>query len=463
MYHVERRTSLVEYLIPPPALLVIGLIADSLVSRIQLAFLKSSSCRLELIRLYSPPGHYMGMGGNGDVSPAVGRSRVSRLKKRRSGDAARSSSSCSREANRSSLCSLQKLNADDSIPHPAASKGHDHRHDGAPTVAELPSLPPSNDALDPLSSSQGEILSFVDSLDHPISNIVEVNEDLFNDASLLSSAFSTRDANEVEVPQHLSICNSLMGKIPVLCEDAASNNETVAFPSTARHEAGREADKWGWMGGVGATRKSGDGTVIPLSMIQFPGEASSEGVLGCKSERIAEGRASPSEQSRTRCVSDNNPVQEFAAKTGNSSERPAALKAAVSPAEIRKRAHNSSSLRNCEMQRNAGRIRIISDRGATIREVFDIDESNFIVGKLQVDDERAFVEKRSLSPPPIDDSESDEGCVNVMRYRVVLERDDYNDADSDSLERDAYGRPVAWISDRGRLADDAYLILNEMP
>ena len=386
------------------------------------------------------------MGGNkhrrdegADVSPAVGR-RVSRLKKR-----ARSKES-SREVKitGSNLCSLQKLDAG-SIDHPR----------GAPTVVgpNENASPPSNNnnAIEP-PSSQGEILSFIDALDHPISNMVEANEDLFdNNGSTLSSAFSSRDGNNVEVPQppQYYISNSLVGKIAFPSGEVASGNETVAFPSTARPKAGREADRWSWMGGEGATRKSGDGTVIPLSMIQFPalGEEGSKG----GSERTTEHCAPPAEQSRTRCVS-GNPFPEFAAEPGGIAQHTATLKAAVSRAEIQKRDHNS---------RSAGRIRIISDRGATIREAFDIDESNFIVGKLRIDDERSFVEKRSLSPP-IDDGESDEGCVNVMRYRIVLDRDDYNEADSDSLERDAHGRPVAWISDRGRLADDAYLILNEL-
>ncbi|EJK44404.1 hypothetical protein THAOC_37056 [Thalassiosira oceanica] len=369
-----------------------------------------------------------------------------RLKKRRSGDSTRSSSS-SRGENKpgGNRCSLQNLDAD-SIPR----LGHPH---GAPTVAELtgdhshlPSL--LNDDIEP-PSSQGEILSFIDALDHPM-NIAEANEDLFNnnDSTLLSSAFSNRDGNKVEAPQYNNICNSLMGKIAL--ETRRQPTETVAFPSTTRPKAGREARKLSWMGGTGATRKSGDGTVIPMSMIKFP--------LGEEGRKGGSERTPPAGQSGTRCVSDNL-FLESAAKPENNAQHPTTLKAAVSPAAIQKR--DSNLLGNREMQQNAGRIRIISDRGATIREMFDIDESNFIVGKLHIDDERAFVEKRSLAPP-IDDCESDDSCVNVMRYCIVLDKDDFNEADSDSLERDAHGRLVAWISDRGRLSDDAYLILSEM-
>ena len=106
-----------------------------------------------------------------------------------------------------------------------------------------------------------------------------------------------------------------------------------------------------------------------------------------------------------------------------------------------------------------GRIRIISNKGATIREVFDIDKSNIVIGKLTEADERYFIEKKSLPPPPIslddsDDDENDDECVAVVRYKIALESSDLVLLS----QTDMHG----WISDRGRLAEDSYMILKEL-
>ena len=111
-----------------------------------------------------------------------------------------------------------------------------------------------------------------------------------------------------------------------------------------------------------------------------------------------------------------------------------------------------------------GKIRIISNEGATIREVFDIDNSNLVIGKLHDGDERYFLEKKTLPPPPIsllddsdDDDESDDECVAVMRYKIALEPSDVA-----SSSQGKCNDMVGWISDRGRFADDSYLILREL-
>ncbi len=118
-----------------------------------------------------------------------------------------------------------------------------------------------------------------------------------------------------------------------------------------------------------------------------------------------------------------------------------------------------------------GKIRIESDRGATVREVFDIEKSNFAIGKLNMGDERYYIEKKILPPPPIsllDDSDKEHGsdydddddeCVAVVRYKICL-----NDADlAESHNGGDNDNPfVGWISDRGRLANDPYLILKEI-
>jgi len=115
-----------------------------------------------------------------------------------------------------------------------------------------------------------------------------------------------------------------------------------------------------------------------------------------------------------------------------------------------------------------GRIIIASDKGATIREVFDIDESDYVIGKLSEGDKRYFIEKKMLPAPPpdSDDDESDsddEDCVAVVRYKIVLNEHDCIGCSHEFVERDTTsGKMVGWISDRGRLANDPYFILKEL-
>ena len=100
-----------------------------------------------------------------------------------------------------------------------------------------------------------------------------------------------------------------------------------------------------------------------------------------------------------------------------------------------------------------GTIRIVSEKGATIREDYEIDNSQAILGKLRQHEQRAFVEKRWLPPPPLEGSieeDKDDECVGVMRYRIVL-----------TAEASADACAFGWISDRGRLACDSYTILEE--
>merc|ERR1712194_627764 len=111
-----------------------------------------------------------------------------------------------------------------------------------------------------------------------------------------------------------------------------------------------------------------------------------------------------------------------------------------------------------------GKVQITSDKGATIREVCNIDESNYVIGKLYPGDERYFIEKKSLPPPPIfldgSDEESDEECVAVVRYKILLKAADFCALDQKKEEES--GEVIGWISDRGRLADDPYFILKEV-
>ena len=125
----------------------------------------------------------------------------------------------------------------------------------------------------------------------------------------------------------------------------------------------------------------------------------------------------------------------------------------------------TSSLHKCQ-----GKVMITSVKGATIREVFDIDESDHVIGKLHQGDERCFVEKRLLPAPPpdsdddFDDDESDdEECVDVLRYKIVLDTHDCIGCSHDVIDKDrSSGKMFGWISDRGRLASDPYFILKEI-
>jgi hypothetical protein len=116
-----------------------------------------------------------------------------------------------------------------------------------------------------------------------------------------------------------------------------------------------------------------------------------------------------------------------------------------------------------------GMIRIEPGRQATIREVFDIDKSNVVIGTLREGEERYFISRRTLLPPSIENDDDDEECVAVVRYKIALGPADC----SSSRGRLIGGRDgpttgydekpkVGWISDRGRLADDSYLILREI-
>jgi hypothetical protein len=115
-----------------------------------------------------------------------------------------------------------------------------------------------------------------------------------------------------------------------------------------------------------------------------------------------------------------------------------------------------------ESTKYEGKIRIEAEIGASIREAYDIDESHHVLGRLEYGDERYYVAKRVLPPPPVsvDDSDDDE-CVDVVRYQILLEPGDVT-VDFDLVERDAKGRLTGWISDRSRLLNDKYSILREL-
>jgi hypothetical protein len=99
-----------------------------------------------------------------------------------------------------------------------------------------------------------------------------------------------------------------------------------------------------------------------------------------------------------------------------------------------------------------GKLRIVAERGATIRECFDMDESERQLGILQKGDMRYFVEKRLLPPPPDEEDCSD--IVNVNRYKIFLQDDSTGSGRTD--------KGFGWISDRARYVDDMFQIAQEV-
>lgn len=116
-------------------------------------------------------------------------------------------------------------------------------------------------------------------------------------------------------------------------------------------------------------------------------------------------------------------------------------------------------LKNINEQAKYSKIRIEATIGASIREAFDIDLSEQVIGKLKYGDERYYLEKKMLPPPPISEEDCDDECVAVMRYKILLEE---GDDTRGVAERDDRNRVVGWISDRGRLADEPYKIVREV-
>ena len=113
----------------------------------------------------------------------------------------------------------------------------------------------------------------------------------------------------------------------------------------------------------------------------------------------------------------------------------------------------------CDGFSGIGSIQIISERGATIRELYDLDLAEVSLGRLGQHERRSYVEKKWLTePPPEGDEEEDEECVGVMRYKVILSAEDRQKLASKGLAHYEFG----WISDRGRLVSDPYVICKEV-
>jgi hypothetical protein len=201
------------------------------------------------------------------------------------------------------------------------------------------------------------------------------------------------------------------------------------------------------------TRQTCYGISIPSSWCKFPRSQ-------CEQNDIT-----------TTSAPSINETHLYEAKTTENPSSPSLIDTSVDESvanndeAITKEASSSSSALQYQ-----GRIRIKSVKGATIREVFDIDESDYVIGKLSQGDERYFLEKRLLPAPEPDssdddesDEDEDEDCVAVVRYKIVLDAHDCSGCSHEFIERDsASGKMLGWISDRGRLAADPYFILKEL-
>ena len=117
----------------------------------------------------------------------------------------------------------------------------------------------------------------------------------------------------------------------------------------------------------------------------------------------------------------------------------------------------SSTGTNLPTSNGLGYIQIISERGATIRDLYEIDEAEISLGRLAQHERRRYVEKKWLPELPPEDYDDDQ-CVGVFRYKIILSVEDRRKLAPNGLANYEFG----WISDRGRLASDPYVISKEL-
>ena len=212
------------------------------------------------------------------------------------------------------------------------------------------------------------------------------------------------------------------------------NEDVVTFPSidAALREKKREKS---------ATKSHyqlGDGLRVPLLALEFP-----------KSDPVeTAGQVAAGQQVD---VAKGGPTRSDS--VNNHPAKQAADIAAPSNTETNPPTSTSNGL---------GSIQIISERGATIRNLYDLDEAEISLGRLAQHERRPYVEKKWLPEPPPedydDDEEGDDECVGVFRYKIILSPEDRQKLVPNGLAHYEFG----WISDRGRLASDPYVICKEL-
>lgn len=207
------------------------------------------------------------------------------------------------------------------------------------------------------------------------------------------------------------------------------NEDEVAFPST---DAALRRKKKRSTSTTKSHYQLGDGLRVPLLALAFPKTDPAKGVV-----EVAAGQA--------------NVDKPDAASTTNHTS---------------KQTDNTTGLSNAgtnhPTSEGLGSIQIISERGATIRDLYDLDEAEVSLGRLGQHERRPYVEKKWLPEPPPedydDDEEDDDDCVGVYRYKIILSAEDRQKLASNGLAHYQFG----WISDRGRLTSDPYVICKEM-
>jgi hypothetical protein len=261
--------------------------------------------------------------------------------------------------------------------------------------------------------------------------------------------------------QNTIFYHDFVGRIgPPIHDDRGDQNATksrcIAFPSSRCNDSTSTSTtncQQSIISMMNLTRQTCYGISIPLSWCKFPSSQCEQNDTKTKSAPSID--ETHLHEAKTTEIPSSSPFLDDAVVEESVTNNDEA---------ITKEASSSSAVQY------QGRIRITSVKGATIREVFDIDESDYVIGKLIQGDERYFLEKRLLPAPAPDssdddesDEDEDEDCVAVVRYKIVLDAHDCSGCSHEFIERDsASGKMLGWISDRGRLAADPYFILKEM-
>ena len=340
------------------------------------------------------------------------------------------------------------------------------------------------------SSSSTSVLGFIDGMDKTalmpaITSLLGINLSMYQSPALfqrhLERSFecnmkyadnTSSRPNISQMDDQNAVHHNILGRIdpPSVVDTSAtrlrpeedSDVPSFAFPqcksSLLQQHLRNEYCKFGLSQHSNRQRRSGHGLCLPSSWYRFP---TASKIQSTYSETDSVHHVN---------VGENNGTTELEQEsTANSDERQHIDMITKQPPTPLPRSKVSTPPTKSSAFKYRGKIRIDTDRGATIREVFDIEKSNVVIGKLNLGDERYYLEKKILPPPPIslldesDDDEHDESdyddddeCVAVVRYKICL-----NDSDLD--ESQSGDNPlVGWISDRGRLANDPYLILREI-
>lgn len=385
---------------------------------------------------------------------SIAEPRISKLKKRR------------RPISNAGSSDRQKLGTilDASVaslkqPASAANDGSDTIQKAAPTANGQTSV---FDFINHM--SQTELQSVISSI------VGDLRWSGFEEA--VSQSFDYRENNTKKVGrsnEHYGkvFYHPLLGKIDLSSSAAQTGGEkesmSIAFPESTKKEVDDE--------GVASLfpfdkvhKQLGNGLRIPISYCQFPnkGQMAAAPKQSCRtldSDTIQ--AAAEQQQSDTLIDEDFEIIEQESNHKANAAASPAFKYAERKQQSSQSIGIDSNSTKNtCQQTKYKGKILIHAPIGASIREVFDIDKSNHVLGKLQQGDVRYFLKKKELPPPPPNSEDYDDDCVAVTRYKIVLEEGDC--ASSEFAKRDGGGRLVGWISDRSRLVDEPYMILKEV-